>query len=189
MANNYRNYNTVIYMSSVIGLATLLAAFDKLEKDIQEDIKDVVEEVTLGIEYDAKANAPRAGDKLETQHVSSNKSDSRFKVSGSIRGYQTNPNNINQYITSVILPNGLTGIVQVDSGATKLVIYIEFGTGTSAAGYVPTLPQEFQDIARKFYINGKGTLIKKPFLLPAYFKYEPIFLAKMKNVLQDVKLK
>lgn len=159
-------------MSSVTGLNSVIEAFNKLEKSIQDDIKDLVEETMLGIEYDAKANAPRAGDQLKTTY-----------------GSQENPNNLNQYITSVISPDGLSGTVQVDTGATKLIIYIEFGTGVSAAGYVPTLPDEFQEVAKKFYVNGKGTLIKHPFLLPAFFKHEKIFISKMKKILSDARLK
>lgn len=45
--------------------------------------------------------------------------------------------------------------------------FIEFGTGIFAASYVPTLPQEWQKLAKTFYISGKGRGRQHPFLFPA----------------------
>lgn len=153
-------------MSSLSGTSELIRYFNKLEKDIQEDVKDIVEETTLNIQREAIRNAPAAGDNVPTQY-----------------GTQKINTGINQYIGSRIENSGLVGTVFIESGATLIALYLEFGTGASAAGYVPTLPKEFQEIARKYYINGKGTMLKRPYMLPAYFKYEPIFLKRMKETL------
>ena len=45
--------------------------------------------------------------------------------------------------------------------------FIEFGTGIFAASYVPTLPQQWQKLAKTFYISGKGRGKQHPFLFPA----------------------
>lgn len=45
--------------------------------------------------------------------------------------------------------------------------YIEFGTGIFAASYVPSLPQNWQKLARTFFVSGKGRTPNKPFLFPA----------------------
>lgn len=154
-------------MSGVKGLSEVLRRLKQLPKDIQEEVKVVVEETTFNITLEAKRDAPSAGDKLKTTW-----------------GQQDNRTNISSYIQNKISPDGFTGTVFIESGATELAIYIEFGTGASAAGYVPTLPQEFQEIARRYYINGKGTLIKNPFLLPAYFKNEKLFVKSLREALK-----
>lgn len=152
-------------MSSLNGTSDLIKYFQQLEKDIQEDVLDVVEETTLNIQREAIMNAPAAGDNVPTQY-----------------GTQKVEVGINQYIGSKLEDNGLSGTVFLEAGATKLAIFIEYGTGSSAAGYVPTLPKEWQEHARKYYVNGKGTLLKKPFMLPAYFKYEVIFVNELKKI-------
>lgn len=52
--------------------------------------------------------------------------------------------------------------------AANYAAYVEFGTGPFAAKYVPVLPKEWQDLARTFYVNGKGRLPAHPFLYPAF---------------------
>lgn len=72
----------------------------------------------------------------------------------------------------------------VDKG--NLAAYREFGTGLSAAQYVPTLPKEWQSMAMLFYVNGKGKLQKQPFLYPAYFKNVPILRNNLNEILKRV---
>jgi HK97 gp10 family phage protein len=79
--------------------------------------------------------------------------------------------------------SGYSAIIFVGGGG-NLAAYREFGTGISAATYVPTLPQEWQDIARSFYINGKGTMVKRPFLYPAYRKNIPDLKSGLIDVLK-----
>lgn len=45
--------------------------------------------------------------------------------------------------------------------------YIEFGTGIFAASYVPTLPKEWQALAKQHFVSGKGRMKERPFLFPA----------------------
>lgn len=156
---------------SVTGLDRLRRRFEQLPKEIQEDVKDIVEETTLAIQRQAIQNAPAAGDNLQTTY-----------------GTQKINTGINQFIGASIEKSGLSGEVFIEAGAGPLAIYVEFGTGVSAAGYVPTLDPEFQAIAKKYYINGKGTLIKQPFLLPAWFQYQPTVVPKIKKALENIKL-
>lgn len=154
-------------MSGIIGVQTTLAELNRLQGEAALRVKDAVEDATLDIETEAIRNAPSAGDKLKTTY-----------------GTQDNQIGINQFISHEFSNEGFTGKVFIDQRATKLAIYIEFGTGQDAAGYVPTLPKEFQEFARKFYVNGKGTLLKQPFLLPAYFKHAPGVVEEIKKALQ-----
>lgn len=155
---------------AVTGLKQTIEAFKRLEKDIQDDVLDAVEETTLLIQRQAISNAPAAGDQVATTY-----------------GTKKNTDPINQYIFSEFRNQGLTGTVGIERNATEMAIYLEFGTGVSAAGYVPTLPKEFQEVARKYYINGLGKIIKHPFLLPAYFQHSPELVKKIKTILKNVK--
>lgn len=154
----------------VRGLQETLRKIRQFSEVIHEDVRDAVEKYTLIIQREAIRNAPAAGDQLKTTW-----------------GYQKNNTGINQYILAEfdVESKGLVGRVYIDARASKLAVYVEFGTGKSAAGYVPTLPAEFQAIAQKYYINGKGTLIKQPFLLPAFFGQQHLFLKELQQVLKS----
>lgn len=156
----------------VKGLQSVLSQLSKLPNQIQEEVRLDVEEFTRKILMKAIQNAPAAGENLKTT-----------------LGTQKNPTNIQQFLSSKIENGGLTGTVFIEAQASLLAIYIEFGTGSSAAGYVPTLPPELQRIAKLYYINGKGTLIKQPFLLPAYFENQFPFLKAVQKSLENMGLK
>jgi hypothetical protein len=79
--------------------------------------------------------------------------------------------------------NGFASEVGVQS-STNIPVYVEFGTGASAAAYVPTLPQEIQEYARQFYVNGKGTMMKQPYLIPAFLRESPIFIKELEKILK-----
>jgi len=51
---------------AVSGLNRLMRRFEQLPKEIQEDVKDIIEEETLAIQREAIQNAPAAGDSLST---------------------------------------------------------------------------------------------------------------------------
>lgn len=155
----------------VKGLQLTVNALRQYPKLVQEDVKDAVEKTTLAIEREAIANAPSAGEIVATRY-----------------GTQKINTGINQFIFSRITNSGFSGEIGIDGRASNLAIYLEFGTGSSAAGYVPTLDKEFQIIARRYYINGKGVLIKHPFLLPAYFKHAPKLVDKIRKILKSKKL-
>lgn len=59
---------------------------------------------------------------------------------------------------------------KVESSAGVYSAYLEFGTGNHAAVLVPGLPEDWQAMAKKYYINGKGTLPAQPYLYPAFQK-------------------
>ena len=86
-------------------------------------------------------------------------------------------------IDSTVRNNGFAAEVGVQS-STNIPVYVEFGTGASAASYVPTLPQEIQEYARQFYVNGKGTMMKQPYLIPAFLRESPIFIKELEKILK-----
>lgn len=87
-------------------------------------------------------------------------------------------------IDSVPKDNGFASEVGVQS-STNIPVYVEFGTGSSAAAYVPTLPREIQEYAKQFYINGQGTMIKQPYLIPAFLRESPIFIKELEKILKN----
>lgn len=134
---------------------------------IQNEVRDAVEDATDDIYQQAVMNAPGAGDQIKTTYGSQ-------QIQDNIRGM------LNKEFTN----GGFTGGVYVAEQASKMYVYIEMGTGISASNYVPTLPKEFQEFARKYYINGRGTIIHQPFLLPAYFKYRAEFVKNLKKIVE-----
>lgn len=79
------------------------------------------------------------------------------------------PVSIGQTISKVANEGGLRQVINV--GAGKIGAYVEFGTGPYAEQLVPTLPQEWQDLAKTFYVNGQGTLRAAPYLYPNYLRF------------------
>lgn len=145
-------------------IEALIAKFKKMDIEIQQGVKDQVEDTVKDIEFGAIQNINSA----------------KFVDKGV--AYQASIM-IAQSIQSKTENEGFTGRIDVNAG--NFGAYLEFGTGLSAAQYVPTLPKEWQDMARKFYINGKGTLVKTPYLFPAYQKEYPKFIEGLKKVLKD----
>lgn len=46
--------------------------------------------------------------------------------------------------------------------------YYEFGTGPDAKRYLPSIPGAWQDIAKDYIIDEKGTIKEKSYLYPAF---------------------
>jgi hypothetical protein len=94
------------------------------------------------------------------------------------------PIGIKGLIDKVVKNNGYASEIGVQS-STNIPVYIEFGTGESAASYVPTLPREIQEYARQFYENGQGTMKKQPYLIPSFLAESPIFISELKKILKN----
>lgn len=159
------------------GVKILVNKLNKISKEVEDEVKFIIEDVVKDIEIDAIRNAPSAGDNIPLNSSS---------ISKGTQNAQKINTGINQFISSSISPNGLSGEVFIEKGATELAIYIEFGTGITAANYVPTLPTEFQEVAKKYYINGKGTIYKQPYFLPAWFKHSPTVIPRIKKAIKNI---
>lgn len=59
--------------------------------------------------------------------------------------------------------------------------YVEFGTGPAASKYVPSLPPEWQEVAKRKFINGLGRTGEKKYLYPAVQDGLPEMIKKMKE--------
>lgn len=167
-------------MSRVTGNINLQQAFSRLSSEVQTKVKEIVEVNTGDMEMEAIRNAPGAGDMIATQHGSENERD--------IVG-DRNWTPISQAIGYTITQNGLKGSVFVEKSAGDIAAWVEFSTGQTARTYLATVPKKWRDLARKFYINGRGTIIGKPYLLPAFMKYSVIFQKELKDLLKNITLR
>lgn len=152
----------------VSGIQGIKAAFNRLEQRVKDNVLDAVEETTQNIQRQAISNAPGAGDRIRTTY-----------------GSQQINDNIASFIFMKLREGGLIGEVGIDERASKFAIYMEFRTGAEAARYIPTLPVEFQAVARRYYVNGLGKIIGNPFLLPAYFSERDKFIVRLKEALKN----
>jgi hypothetical protein len=91
------------------------------------------------------------------------------------------PIGIAQKIQKVAENGGLTQRIEVNAGA--IGAYLEFGTGSDAAALVPTLPEEWQQTAKQYYINGQGKLRNKAYLYPAWVRNTAGFVDRLKAIL------
>jgi hypothetical protein len=71
-------------------------------------------------------------------------------------------------------------VAQVDYAA-----YVEFGTGNFAASYVPSLDNEWQILAKEFYVNGQGRTPQNPYLYPAYKRILPILYKDLEQITNE----
>lgn len=58
--------------------------------------------------------------------------------------------------------------------------YVEFGTGPYAATYLLSIEPEWRDIARIYFVNGKGRMPAQPYLHPAFEKNILLLMKKLK---------
>ncbi len=163
-------------MSKITGSDKTIVTLLAKSKDFEREVKEIVEFNVGEIELNAIRNAPGGGDRIRTV----NGSITQEKVA---RGRNWTP--INQAIGYQISPDGFKGSVFVERSAGEIAAYIEFGTGQDAANYLATVPQEWRDTARQFYVNGKGTIIGKPYLYPAYIKQRIEFVNDLKKAVAN----
>ena len=63
--------------------------------------------------------------------------------------------------------------------------YYEFGTGRYAENYVPTLPDDWQKLARSYYVDGSGTIPRHTFFYTSIFEGLPKLINNIKNILKN----
>lgn len=87
---------------------------------------------------------------------------------------------LKQSIKTDYKENGLTGII---SATEDYAPYVEFGTGQFVK-----VPKGFDEMAMSFFVNGKGRMKPRPFLIPSWASEVPIFKADLKKIIKDLKL-
>lgn len=152
---------------------------NKLSKDFQQEVKEITEFNLGEIELQAIRDAPGGGDQIKTQ----NGTESQTQIA---RGRSWTP--ISQAIGYSIDSSGYKGSVYVERSAGEIAAWVEFGTGQSASSYLATVPPEWKSLAQLYYINGKGTIVAQPYLLPAFLKYKLEYVKELKAALNRLSL-
>jgi hypothetical protein len=151
---------------TVKGLDKALIDLNKKSDAVVEAVKDALASAATDIEIEAIRNAPSSWNGL--------------------------PLNIKQRIDKVVENNGLAWRVGVQSGdpVFEIEAWLEFGTGLSAREILSRAEytQEVRDIARRFYRNGQGRIIGRPYLMPSFFKNTANLVQEIENeIKKDIK--
>lgn len=154
------------------GLDKLKAKLTDLPEEVENEIKLAVLDSATQIELDAIREAPIGIKQLIDKSSYNN-------------GFAAEVGVVGLTFHGPALPEELRHLETRNSTSNLIPIYVEFGTGSSAAQYVPTLPAEIQAVARQYYINGQGTIKKQPYLIPAFLKEAPKFVEELKKILKD----
>lgn len=138
---------------AVKGLDKALADLDKKAESIVDAVKDVLAKTATDIEIEATRNAPSSyeiGDATINLSFIKQKIDKKSKNNGLFWNIGLN-----------VPPNG-----------EQWEAWMEFGTGLSAREILsnPQYSEEVRTIAKTFYRNGKGRIIGKPYLMPAFYR-------------------
>jgi len=165
-------------MATTKGLESIESAFKRLESVITEEVKEIIEFTIGNIAMEAQRNAPGSGDMVELT-----KGSIAYDKITQKKGWIS----INQAIGYKMAPNGESGEVFIDESAGDIAAWIEFGTGQSAKSYLATVPEEWREIASRYYVNGKGRIVNKPFLLPAYNNGVKAYAKDIEAMLNKVK--
>ena len=167
--------------SRVTGFNEMVARLNSYSNEVQEDVKFIVYDNLRKIEVQASLDAPDGGDRIDVQGGSIRQD----QISDRRRG---NNVPINQAIGVEMESSGYKGSVYVERSAGDIAAYVEFGTGQSAATYLATVPAEWRAEARKFFVNGQGRILAKPFMLPAFNKYSLAFKKELKALFKANRL-
>lgn len=133
--------------------SNITARLEAFKNRMLTEVKEAVE-VNIGdMELQAIRDAPGGGDMIATENGQESLND--------IRG-QRSWTPISQAIGYSITENGYKGTLYVEQSAGEVAAWVEFGTGQSASRYLATVPKEWRETARQYYINGRGTIINKP---------------------------
>jgi len=165
-------------MKKFKNMAELSRAIDKLGSEFKEEVQGIVGFNLTEMEAQAKRDAPGAGDRIQTEHskVSLNTLDRKQK------GWTP----IDQAINKEIAKDGFSGSVYVEKSAGEVSAWVEFGTGQSARAYLVSVPPEWRNAAKKFYIDGKGKIVNRPYLYPAFMRYSIEFQKELKEALNNL---
>lgn len=178
MEGSYLVRSNMARNTNINGLASLLNAYSQ---KMQTEVKEIVEYHTGEIETAAIRDAPGPGDPIKTQHGNIRQDQIADKRRGNFVA-------ISQAIGYTIDTSGYKGTVYVERSAGEIAAYCEFGTGQSAASYLSNTPAEWRSLAQRFYVDGQGTIINQPYLLPNFLRQKPKFIQDLKDLAKNTKI-
>jgi hypothetical protein len=149
---------------TVKGLDVALKDLQQKKQIVIDSVKDTLSNVATDIEIEAGRNAPNSY-KIGDETI-----DLRF---------------IQQKINKDVFENGLLWKVGLDVPSTgeQWEAWMEFGTGLSAEQILggAQYTGEIKAQARLFFRDGKGRIVGKPYLYPAFFKNTANLVQEIEN--------
>jgi hypothetical protein len=138
----------------VKGLDKAIADLNKkFINSVYPAVRDTLESTAIDIEIEATRDAP-----------------SSYQIGDAT----INLSFIKQKINKKVSNNGFSWNVGLDVPTTgeQWEAWMEFGTGLSARDILsnPKYSAEVREIARRYYRNGKGRIVGKPYLMPAFYR-------------------
>jgi hypothetical protein len=137
----------------VKGLDKAISDLNKKFISVFPAIKDTLARTATDIEIEATRNAP-----------------SSYEIGDAT----INLSFIKQKINKNVSNNGFWWNVGLDVPASgeQWEAWMEFGTGLSAEQILknPTYSEEVRSLAQSYYRNGKGRIVGKPYLMPAFYR-------------------
>lgn len=76
-----------------------------------------------------------------------------------------------------------TGQETIIDAGDELSAYVEFGTGQNAEVFLAGKPEEQVAEAKKFFVNGEGTLQAHPFFFPAIYQHRDEIIEELEKEL------
>lgn len=76
-----------------------------------------------------------------------------------------------------------TGQETIIDAGDELSAYVEFGTGQNAEVFLAGKPEEQVAEAKKFFVNGEGTLQAHPFFFPAIYRHRDEIIEQLEKEL------
>lgn len=76
-----------------------------------------------------------------------------------------------------------TGQETIIDAGDELSAYVEFGTGQNAEVFLAGKPEEQVAEAKKFFVNGEGTLQAHPFFFPAIYRHRDEIIEELEKEL------
>lgn len=138
---------------TVKGLDKAIADLNKKFISVYPAIRDTLESTATDIEIEATRNAP-----------------SSYQIGDA----SINLSFIKQKINKKVSNNGFYWNIGLDVPTTgdQWEAWMEFGTGLSAEQILknPTYSEEVRTLAGTYFRTGKGRIIGKPYLMPAFFR-------------------
>lgn len=68
----------------------------------------------------------------------------------------------------------------------EISAYLEFGTGNYAKALLTGYPEDWREMARRFYINGLGRTPSQPYFYPSYVHHKPHIIEDIKKSIEEI---
>lgn len=145
---------------TIVGIDNALSKFKKVGDKLAIEVDNEMEAVFIQMVTTAKSIFPSGNEynQEKTKEYSDIRSSIRYKKL-----------------------NNLSYQLMAGRSKSPMAAYIEFGTGRFFINY-PGKEKEWQELARQYYINGKGYMKSSPYFYPTFKSYSVVLLSNLKRL-------